>query len=83
MDRAYEGNETRQLALELGLTPVVPPVCNGDFDDVTCPSLFGDWIEQLAAESITGGCGGGNYCPLDPVRRDQMAAFLYNTFDFP
>jgi transposase len=25
MDRAYEGDETRQLALELGLTPVVPP----------------------------------------------------------
>ena len=26
-DRAYEGNETRQLALELGLNPVVPPLC--------------------------------------------------------
>ncbi len=25
MDRAYEGNETLQLALELGLKPVVPP----------------------------------------------------------
>ena len=25
MDRAYEGNETRQLALELGFVPVVPP----------------------------------------------------------
>ena len=25
MDRAYEGDETRQLALDLGLTPVVPP----------------------------------------------------------
>ena len=25
MDRAYEGNETRQLALTLGFTPVVPP----------------------------------------------------------
>lgn len=25
MDRAYEGNETRQLALDLGLDPVVPP----------------------------------------------------------
>jgi transposase len=25
MDRAYEGNETRQLALSLGFTPVVPP----------------------------------------------------------
>ena len=26
MDRAYEGNETRQLALELGFTSVVPPL---------------------------------------------------------
>ena len=25
MDRAYEGKETRQLALELGFVPVVPP----------------------------------------------------------
>src|SRR5678815_878974 len=25
MDRAYEGNETRQLALELNFIPVVPP----------------------------------------------------------
>lgn len=25
MDRAYEGNETRQLALDLGFTPIVPP----------------------------------------------------------
>jgi transposase len=24
MDRAYEGNETRQLALDLGFIPVVP-----------------------------------------------------------
>ncbi len=28
MDRAYEGQETRQLALELGFTPVVPPKQN-------------------------------------------------------
>jgi transposase len=26
MDRAYEGNETRQLALDLGFMPVVPPL---------------------------------------------------------
>jgi hypothetical protein len=25
MDCAYEGNETRQLALDLGFIPVVPP----------------------------------------------------------
>ncbi len=28
MDRAYEGIETRQLALKLGFTPVVPPKKN-------------------------------------------------------
>ena len=27
-DRAYEGNETRQLALALGYTPVIPPKSN-------------------------------------------------------
>lgn len=26
MDRAYEGNETRQLALDHGFVPVVPPM---------------------------------------------------------
>ena len=53
-----------------------PPPCAGVFADVPCPSLFADWIEALAAEGITGGCGGSSYCPLNPVRRDQMAAFL-------
>ncbi len=28
MDRAYEGDETRQLVLELGFSPVVPPKNN-------------------------------------------------------
>lgn len=28
MDRAYEGDETRQLALDLGFVPVVPPKKN-------------------------------------------------------
>jgi hypothetical protein len=61
----------------------LPPACTGDFADVPCPSQFADWIEQLAAEGITGGCGGANYCPTQAVRRDQMAAFLYNTFQLP
>ena len=54
----------------------VPPTCTGIFPDVPCPSTFADWIEALANEGITGGCGGGNYCPTSPVRRDQMAVFL-------
>ena len=53
-----------------------PPACSGTFTDVACPSTFADWIEALAAEGITGGCGGSNYCPTSPVRRDQMAVFL-------
>ena len=28
MDRAYKGNETQQLVLELGMIPVVPPKAN-------------------------------------------------------
>ena len=28
MDRAYEGNQTRQLVLDLGMEPVVPPKSN-------------------------------------------------------
>lgn len=28
MDRAYEGDETRQLVFDLGLVPVVPPKSN-------------------------------------------------------
>jgi hypothetical protein len=55
----------------------VPPACTpGFFDDVPCPSTYAAWIQALATEGITGGCGGNNYCPLNPVRRDQMAVFL-------
>jgi hypothetical protein len=55
----------------------VPPSCTGLFTDVACPGGFAvDWIEQLSLEGITGGCGGTNFCPANPVRRDQMAVFL-------
>ncbi|MGH9379901.1 MAG: S-layer homology domain-containing protein [Thermoanaerobaculia bacterium] len=57
-----------------------PPACAGVFADVPCPSLFANWIEDLVARGITAGCGGGNYCPSNPVSRDQMAVFLSRTF---
>ncbi len=47
---------------------------------MACPSLFADWIEELSAEGITAGCGGGNYCPSTPNSRGQMAVFLVKTF---
>jgi len=61
----------------------VPPACAGVFGDVACPSLFADWIEQLATEGVTAGCGGGNYCPANSVTRAQMAVFLTKTFNLP
>jgi hypothetical protein len=59
----------------------VPPPCGGIFLDVTCPSLFADWIEELFHEGITKGCGSGNYCPSSPNNRGQMAAFITRTFN--
>ena len=60
----------------------VPPAASGtQFADVPPGFWAGPWIEQLVAEAITAGCGGGNYCPSVPVTRDQMAVFLVKTFN--
>jgi hypothetical protein len=61
----------------------VPPTCTGLYTDVPCPSPFADWIEQLATEGVTTGCGGGNYCPDATVTRAQMAVFLLKTSQGP
>ncbi|HEX4960651.1 MAG TPA: ELWxxDGT repeat protein [Thermoanaerobaculia bacterium] len=62
---------------------VPPPATGTRFQDVPPGYWAGDWIEQLAAEGITGGCGGNSYCPADPVNRDQVAVFLTRTFNLP
>lgn len=64
-------------------TGYTPPAATGVFADVPVGDPFAPWIEQLAAEGITGGCGGGNYCPATPVTRGQMAVFLVTTFHLP
>jgi S-layer homology domain len=59
-----------------------PPPCTGTvFTDVPCTGgTFDPWIEDLAGQHITGGCGGGLYCPGNPNTRGQMAVFLTKTF---
>ena len=57
-----------------------PPPATGVFSDVDLGYWAANWIEQLAVEGITAGCGNGNYCPEDEVTRDQMAVFLVKTF---
>lgn len=58
-----------------------PPAPSGVFNDVDSGHWAVAWIEQLAAEGVTAGCGNGNYCPDEPVQRDQMAVFLVRTFN--
>ena len=64
------------------LDPVLsPPTCTTPmFGDVPASSPFCRWIEELARRGIVTGCGGGNYCPVAPVTREQMAVFLSGTF---
>ncbi len=59
-----------------GSTYVPPPATGNVFDDVGAADFAAAFIEQLFADGITGGCGGGNYCPNDNVTRAQMAVFL-------
>jgi len=42
---------------------------------------FYAFIEEMRARNITAGCGGGNYCPDNPVTRGQMAVFLVRAFN--
>lgn len=68
------------LRAKYGPGYVPPPWPVPCFGDLGNSSFSPDWICQLAAEGISAGCGGGNYCPGDDVTRDQMAVFLVRTF---
>ncbi len=62
-------------------------VCSGAaFTDVNAASV-GDavcgFIERLAADGITGGCGSGRYCPNAPVTRGEMAVFIESALGNP
>ena len=46
------------------------------FNDVPTTDFGFQYIEALASSGITGGCGGGKYCPDQSVNRRQMAIFL-------
>ncbi|MGH2383070.1 MAG: S-layer homology domain-containing protein [Candidatus Limnocylindria bacterium] len=46
------------------------------FSDVPNSNPFHADIDALVDSSVTSGCGGGRFCPKDPVLREQMAAFM-------
>ncbi|MGE5278482.1 MAG: carboxypeptidase regulatory-like domain-containing protein, partial [Acidobacteriota bacterium] len=47
-----------------------------DFSDVPQAFLYHTAIEKIVRAGITTGCGGGKYCPSDPITRDAMAVFI-------
>ena len=55
---------------------VSDPPAAPTFGDVPDSHPLYPFIEALAKSGITGGCGGGNFCPDIPLTRGQMAVFL-------
>jgi S-layer family protein len=55
---------------------ISPDPATATFADVPVGHPFHRFVEALYASGITGGCGGGNYCPDAPITRGQMAVFL-------
>jgi hypothetical protein len=73
---AADGAPPRTATGEVLFTP---QACSGGgemFTDVPASSPFCRWIEQLARDGISSGCGGGKFCPGEPVTREQMALLL-------
>ena len=57
------------------------PVSESRFDDVTGWHMR--FVERMADLGVTGGCGGGAFCPDLNVSRAQMAVFLSRAYDLP
>lgn len=55
---------------------VSPAPATATFSDVPVGAFGFAHVEALAASGITAGCGGGRYCPDDPITRAQLAVFL-------
>ena len=57
-------------------TSTLPNAWFADFSDVPAANPFHASVETIVRDGITSGCTGGNYCPMDPITRAQMAVFL-------
>ena len=66
--------------IETSLGVLSAPVCFGyvflDVNENVMSPAFCGYIERLAADGITGGCGGRNYCPNEHITRAEMAVFI-------
>ena len=70
------GDQTLQRVRVGFARQVTPTPGFATFTDVPVGHPFHRFVQALVSSGITGGCGGSNYCPNDPVTRGQMAVFL-------
>jgi hypothetical protein len=71
-----------QLASALANGLNLPPTTNDYYADDESSPHEAD-INRLRAAGLTGGCGGGNYCPGQAVRRGGLASALANALNLP
>ena len=78
-----DGSLTRgQLAKSLAEALDLPPT-GTDFYSDDESSRFEGAINRLTAAGLTGGCGGGKYCPGQTVRRGGLATALARALHLP
>ena len=76
--------EQMAVLLSRALGVFNPPVPGSQcFADVPPSNPFYAFIEEIARRQVTLGCGGGNYCPMANVTREQMAAFVIRALHAP
>jgi hypothetical protein len=70
------------LALVVTLAIAIPndTSASHNFSDVPDSMIFHEEVGRIKDAGITTGCGGGKYCPWDPVSRLAMAAFMNRGF---
>jgi hypothetical protein len=60
----------------------IPEPAQGMFTDVPVDHWAANWIERLALDEISTGCGDGIYCPDAWVTRAQMAPLILRSAHF-
>jgi len=62
---------------------IANPPATPTFSDVPTDHPFYAYIEAAVKAGITGGCGGGNFCPDAIVTRAQLATLVVRTLGWP
>ena len=63
----------------LGITNPPPPATQ-QFNDVPLSDPSAPFIAEAVRRGLTSGCGNGNFCPTESVKRGTIAVFLTQAF---